>query len=891
MKPPDGWIAKNLIIWNELDTRGFVSRGFDISLPDLRQASDTILEQFSDICRHILHSLSPQVRAQFRWEVNGNYTQELTAYKKYTEEHCEPGSWAELQRNERYERYLAKAKEGKLRREKLTLYLSQRVSVSPPKGARREVLHQHNLNILKQYSEAFEQHRRTIASLLQQIGGSIRTKTDEDLACNYAAFFNPSYLKREGFDALSKFDLARTIQQNWWNCGCQGGKNFGCFYDGYFHNFVILKRRPQRVWQGIMWYLTNLPILDYAITVNLRPLHVSEEKKKEQNALTRLSGDYQAEGRRETLTAIQNREARIDKLVSGAVMPINYDFIVHIWANTEQELISKTRSIEAAFGQMADAQCWTSNISTEATTKNIWLQTWPGWCWGDYTSHQDKGDSSWLCHLLPMSSSFTGHLHGAEALYDGPNDTLVGVKTFVSDTPQLAALIGMSRAGKSAFVTDLLTQTDPYYGYTLIIEEGLTYGIWSQAVGSQPIIIRDDGDLCLNYLDTHGAPLTTEQINMASALVLKLSGAPADEDKRNLRRAQITQYVEKLYSDFAEKWFEEDPSRLEKVARQAMAIQSYKLSAMPAGSTFLTAWSEFQMLSEDERESRLAGYSGDHLSTFVTDPGTERLIRNTAYASFKREEYPIHLELQQLMLMAPFPEHDRDEINQIATLLAPWSEQQLLCGHSTLDLKGRCAHFDLTYIPESNKALKEIAGFLIANYGRQHIITLPRSIRKRVVFEEASRTIGVNGGEELIREFYAQLSKFSTWIISIVQQYNQFKESKIRPIVFGNAKQFFFTRMNDRGDVKDLAKDIDLSGAAQDTISRYPLPEHLEPKNRYSSLTYYHLDAQAPLCGTIQNKVSPEMLYCASSTGADFERRERELRKAPDIVQGILNNA
>ncbi|PWU10191.1 MAG: hypothetical protein C5B47_02510, partial [Verrucomicrobia bacterium] len=605
---------------------------------------------------------------------------------------------------------------------------------------------------------------------------------------------------------------------------------------------------------------------------------------------TSLSGDYQAEGRRETLTAIQNREARIDKLVSGAVMPINYDFIVHLWAESEQELISKTRRIETAFGQMSDAQSWTSNISTEATSKNIWLQTWPGWCFGGSASHQDKGDSSWLCCLLPMSSSFTGHLNGAEALYDGPNNTLVGIKTFVSETPQLAALIGMSRAGKSAFVTDFLTQTDPYYDYTLIIEEGLTYGIWTQAVGSQPIIIRDDGDLCLNYLDTHGAPLTTEQINMAAALVLKLSGIPQDEDKRILRKAQITQYIEKLYSDFAEKWLEDDPSRLENVARQAMAIETYK-RAMPAGSTLLAAWSEFQTLSEDEKQSRLAHYSVGQLSTFITDPAAERLIRNMAYTSFKREEYPIHLELQQLMLMAPFPEHDRDEINQIATLLAPWCEQQLLCGHSTLDLKGKYAHFDLTYIPESNKALKEIAGFLIANYGRQHIITLPRSARKRVIFEEASRTIGINGGEELIREFYAQLSKFSTWIISIVQQYQQFKESKVRPIIFGNAKQFFFTRINDRRDIEDLARDIDLSQAAQDTISRYPLPEHLEEINRYSSLTYYHSDSNSALCGTIQNRASAEMLYCASSTGADFERRERELRAAPNIVEGILANA
>ena len=112
--------------------------------------------------------------------------------------------------------------------------------------------------------------------------------------------------------------------------------------------------------------------------------------------------------------------------------------------------------------------------------------------------------------------------------------------------------------------------------------------------------------------------------------------------------------------------------------------------------------------------------------------------------------------LQQMMLVAPFPEHDRDEINHVATLLAPWNEQRLVCGHSTFSLTGRIAHFDLTYIPESNKQLKELAGFLIANYGRQHIITLPRGSRKRVIFEEVSRTLDVPGGEQLVSEFYAQ---------------------------------------------------------------------------------------------------------------------------------------
>jgi hypothetical protein len=49
--------------------------------------------------------------------------------------------------------------------------------------------------------------------------------------------------------------------------------------------------------------------------------------------------------------------------------------------------------------------------------------------------------------------------------------------------------------------------------------------------------------------------------------------------------------------------------------------------------------------------------------------------------------------------------------------------------------------------------------------------------RKRVIFEEVARTLDISGGEQLVSEFYAQLSKFSTWIINIVQQYSRFQRS------------------------------------------------------------------------------------------------------------------
>jgi hypothetical protein len=892
MKAPNGWICHDLIVWNELDKRGFVAKGFILEMPDLRHASERALDSFYESVRQFLHTLDESTRAQFRWSVDSDYRDVLLSYKSLTDERSESDSWTAITRNERFNRYWQAMLSGQLRREKLVLFLSKPVAVNPPVSPSRKTLHDHYHRMLDQFEEGFSQHGRILASLFEPHGCRVNAMSGNELFRYYATFFNPSYLKRDNYDPIGQFRPEETLHQNCWHQGVQGNRHFGFFADGFHHNLILLKRRPQRTRRGLFWALTSLPFLDYSITVNLYPQNTRKEISKTERSLERVRGDYAAEGKHSLLTAKALKEQLIKELAEGHVRPFRYDYVVHVWDATEDGLISKTRQIETAFGQMEDAQCWTSNLSSAATTKNIWYQTWPGWLWGKYDHHADSALDEWLADLIPFSSTFIGHLEDAEALYDGSNRNLVGVRNFLSGTPQLAVLLGMTRAGKSAFMCDMLSQTDPYYDFTLLVEEGLSYGIWTQAQGATPIIIQPDGDLTLNYLDTQGAPLTNLQITTAAALVAKMMGHPADEDKRNLRLAQITQYIEQLYSDRFDEWISDDASRLETVARQAMAVLAYKSTHLPLSATFLEAWTELQHLaSDDERHSLQAAPTDEAVSRFLKSPDTERLVRNCAFAFFQATDYPTHDMLQQMMLVAPFAEHDRDEVNHMSTLLAPWNEQRLVCGHSTLSLTGKIAHFDLTYIPEANRQLKELAGFLIANHGRQHIITLPRGARKRVVFEEVARTLDIAGGEQLVSEFYAQLSKFSTWIISIVQQYSRFQRSNIRPIVFGNAKQFFFTRMNDRRDIEDVAKDIDLSQTTKEAISRYPLPEHLPEHNKYAALTYYHLDAEQPRCGTIHNRVSKEMLFCSSSTGEDFDQRSRKLRQHDDVVRGIITEA
>lgn len=900
MKSPNGWFTNDLLVWNDISSKGFVSKGFILEVPDLRQSSDDIRNDFHNTIRRFLHTLEESTRAQICWSVDSDYKTALLRYHKTTEEKA-TNDWVKHTRNERFNRYWKAMQGGKLRRERLYLYLSKKITVNPPATLSGAKLLEHNQKVLAQLSQLFDYHYHILHSLFDPIGCRVTPMKDEDHFRHFTKVLNPSYDTRFDYDPISQFNPSETIQQNCWNSGCQGNKAFGFFHDGYYHNIILLKRRPQRTSPGIIYHLTNLPFLDYSITVNLYPKNVRETINKEEKSLERVRGSYLSEGKHSLLTAMKVKESKITDLSQGDTYPIEYDFVIHAWASTEELLISKSRQIEAAINAMNDAQSWTSNISSAACTKNIWFQTWPGWLWGKYTHHADAGFDSWLADLLPFSSTFTGHLEEAEALYDGVNGNLIGVRNFISGTPQLAVLLGMTRAGKSAFMSDLLSQSEPYYDFTLIVEEGLSYGILTQTQNCKPIIVQPDGDLTLNYLDTQGAPLTKLQISSAAALVAKMAGNPADEDKRNLRLAQISQYIEQVYTDRWTDWSNDNHEKLPEIIKKAYAVHEFQKTFMPTGTTFLEAWTEFNDVLKSDNNSDvieiLEKITETELTRFLKNPETEVLVRNVGYSYFKPEEYPTHMTLHQTMQCAPFDEHKKDDIDELVTLLEPWNHQRLINGCSSVSLTGRVAHFELGHIPESNKQLKEIAGFLIANYGRQHIITLPRRMRKRVIFEEVARTLDVPGGEQLVSEFYAQLSKFNTWIISIIQQYSRFKNSRIRPIVMGNAKQFFFTKMNDRKDLDDVANDIDLSETTRETILKYPLPEHLPVGNKYASLTYYHLDSKQPLCGTIQNRVSKEMLYCSSSTGEDFDKREKQLKKtnkltaSNSVLEGILEHA
>src|SRR5258708_16581713 len=150
--------------------------------------------------------------------------------------------------------------------------------------------------------------------------------------------------------------------------------------------------------------------------------------------------------------------------------------------------------------------------------------------------------------MFAFSATLTGALAGAEALYDGSHGNLVGVSTQAGGSPQHAVLFGMTGAGKSAFVEDLLWQTAGEFDYTLIVEEGLSYKKFTEASGETPIIVHPDSALTLNYLDTQRLPLSQLHLATAVALLSRMTGEPESGHTPALPQVPYTHYLSLPYT-------------------------------------------------------------------------------------------------------------------------------------------------------------------------------------------------------------------------------------------------------------------------------------------------------------------------------------------------------
>ena len=373
-----------------------------------------------------------------------------------------------------------------------------------------------------------------------------------------------------------------------------------------------------------------------------------------------------------------------------------------------------------------------------------------------------------------------------------------------------------------------------------MIEEGNSYGPWVKAVGGESIIVNPNSNFTLNFFDTEGLPITNMTISSAAAMSAKMCGDIDDAVKAGLWRAMLTHYIHILYDQAYQEWSKNNLSLQKPIARRGIAVNKYWKKYLE-DEDYLTAWAEFRDLLEannHEVQEILKGVTEREITRYIQSNSKE--LRDISYAWFKAEDFPTLGQFVSVLKNNIDKRlHKEETVKEVATMLNQWTARKgdagvLFDGYTTKKITGKIVHFELGKISKASEQLKSVVLFLISNTVRNHILTLPRSSKKQIVFEEMARMIGMKDklGADLIAESYAQMRKFNCSVKSVVQQYGQFKRNPIREVVTGTSKQYYFLCQNDRKDLQDLARDVNIPERLQNVITQYPSPEHLEEGTR-----------------------------------------------------------
>jgi hypothetical protein len=362
----------------------------------------------------------------------------------------------------------------------------------------------------------------------------------------------------------------------------------------------------------------------------------------------------------------------------------------------------------------------------------------------------------------------------------------------------------------------------------------------------------------------------------------------------------IVENLQQLYTDVFNDWILANEEAAEELRWRAFAIEKFR-NVQTRGSqlNFVDAFAAFRDWEEskpDDVAQFIDSLDEESVAEFAKSPSTANLVRDLAFAYLRREQFPTHSALvDQILYNQRGGIREREESDRVGKLLRSWSREgekgKLFDGIGNIRIDGRVAHFELGQIPEHATEMRAAANFLVANYGRQKIISMPRSMPKIAIFEEASRTLDIPGGVRMIQEYYRQMRKFGCNILAVVQQYDVIKNSPVRGAVIGNSKMFMVTAQQSREDAKDIGQALGLSEKTVETIHSYPLPELMAPKERFSAFTYITNDKVRRMVGTVKNVASRELLYAASSDNETFDQRNAVLGSYKNIVTGIIEES
>ena len=877
MSFPDGHLIKDLIIYPL-----FASKGFELVLPDLREAGPAALNAYAETWQNILLQVPENFRLSFQGNRSADYSRELARYATETDR-AGAGAWSRRVRQERHSRYVEAMKAKKLVRQSTVLFLSMPVPALPGLVSSPFHLEQRIEAAVQGASQSFDQMAAQLSRALAPHGGHLTAFTNADHHEYLARYLNPSLVDRPEFDLLTTFDPSQSIHENCWWSQATGGRD-GFVMDGNFHAIRVIRRLPAQSSPDTLQPLWNLPGLNHRVTVNLRPLGIRHLIAREEREIRRIQSQHLTERKPSLLPTIEKKLKRVEALASQLLRPFGAEIILHTWAPTQEALAAQCAAAEQAI-QAAGAQYFSP--THPSTSKRLFAQTWPGHPWGSYRHYELYAESTYLPDLLPLASSFTGYIDSAEAIYETAHGSLVGLRTTSGGQPLHMIISGMSGSGKSMLLGDLISQIALYFGSFVFIDYGGSHQFTARALDPhcESLVLHPNSAATLNYLDTQGLPLSNEFLADASTIVSLMSGSPGSEREDRLRRVAVSDAIKDLCAARFDQLERTDPERALNIARRALAMRRRSDATMDSIEGFID-FRDWQETSSAEAAGLLAGISDGEAVAFLKNPATRPGAIRLACADWLPHEQLTHSEVREWLHLRAAASRD-PLVGDLARIMEDFSRGgaggNLFDGMSTLDRNQRVLHLELGRLDDRNPALLAAAGHLAHSFVMRRNLVLPKRMRKFVLFEEASAFLSLPGSEALMRRGFEQARKVNVVMAAVFQNYSRLRALEICNGLLGNAQQFLFLKQDGLPDLKHLGEDLGLPQRTLNLMSQFRRPADAG----HADFALFSRDVPHPVCGVARHVPSKEMFYLTQTTPAGMDARAAALGRAGEILTRI----
>jgi hypothetical protein len=855
--PPNGYFFGDFVVYGAFQKGSSISRGFRLFPADQQGSSEGSLAETHTLLVRYLQALPLGVRLQFCWRKNSDFRDALARYDAVTA--AVTNLTVKERRSQTSRRFRDLMDKRQLKREHLELYPCIHIDEPAPSTLSGSVFKEYLLKLTKRYTSVFEQFYRELTISFGTDVVITPMKAEDHFFSTYI-FYNSDYSGDSSLP-LSSFDPSLSILGNCCSSDIVADKLGRVFFSNCYHNILTLQLPGSHTYESMILQLTKSDYIDYSISVICESLDTYKVMMREEAASQSLQKQQLVADTKSQLTeSARNRaDEAVDDLSKGHTRIFRCWFIIRAWSADESRLAEKVSALKSGVLAMKNAKLYEHHL--EASTLDLLYLTIPGNAFHPYNHRSLELQDVHLANLLPYSASFTGDLEDPQALYISADNALLGLRFQKHGVVQHTGILGATRTGKSELYADAMMQSAPFFDYDVIVETGLSHVQYTRAFGCEPIIIRRDGNITLNYLDTGSLPLNPEHIGLAVAQTLHMCGSVSGSDGNRIvkrRKSLLAYYIDLVFQEAALNWQNHHESLLPDIQREACAVSMWTTAKMKKDDTLLDGFTDLRLRvanNEDEALSFIANITESQITSFCTNPATSYLPTRHTFAYFEPEDYPQHRDLYELFALRPSREHPKEDIQEIADLLREWTADQgsygpLFDGVTNRRLTDRVVHFEVGSADRTDNTLRTAIALTIAGKIRQIIVQMPRSTRKRFSWEEFAADLDVEGNDNLAKELIAQLAKMNCEFTYLLQNYQQFKDSRVCGPLLSNTTQFLMLRQEDPNDIQDLGARISVPESLRTKIANYPRVVNLPPDDRYSSFCYFSRAAYPPIAGT-----------------------------------------